>query len=160
MAETLEGEADSIDEVDAGAHQSIAQLQPQQIMLGLGTTVLDGMQQGRVNPRQPGQHLGVALITLAFVAGDGVELARVGDQYLCAAFGEKAANPRAVRAGFQRDRGAGELAEKLHQRGPGVGQGSLADNLTSSIENANVMLTITEIKAEGQPTGDNKGGRE
>ncbi len=78
MAQALEGEADGVDEVDAGAHQGVAQLEAQQIMLGLGGAVLDGMEQGRVNAGQPGEHLGVAPVAFAFVTGDGVELARVG----------------------------------------------------------------------------------
>src|ERR1017187_3565714 len=44
MAETLEGEADGVDEVDAGADEGIAQFEAEQIVLGLGRAVLDGMQ--------------------------------------------------------------------------------------------------------------------
>jgi hypothetical protein len=122
MAEALEGEADGVDEIDAGANQGVAQLEAEQVVLGLGGAVLDGMKQGWINPRQTRQHLRVAAVALAFVTGDGVELARVGDQHGGAAPGEEAADPRAVHAGFQRDGGTGKLDEQLGQRRPGVGQ--------------------------------------
>jgi len=44
MAKALEGETDGVDEVDTGAHQSIAQFKPQQIVLGLGGAMLDGVE--------------------------------------------------------------------------------------------------------------------
>jgi len=37
------------------------------------------------------------------------------------------------------------------QRGTGVGQGSLADNLAGGIQDADVMLTITEIQTKDEP---------
>ena len=43
VAEALEGEAHGVDEVDAGAHQAVAQLEAEQIVLGLGGAVLQGM---------------------------------------------------------------------------------------------------------------------
>jgi len=157
MAEALEGEADGVDEVDARAHQSIAQFQTQQIMLGLSRAVLDGMKQGRVNPRQPGEHLGVAPVALAFGARDGVELARVGDEDRGPVFGEVTTDPRAVGAGLQRDGGAGEVHEQLCQRRPGVGQRRFADNLAGGIQDADVMRAITKIKAEGEPADEGSG---
>ena len=52
MAEALEGEADGVDEVDAGADEGIAQFEAEQIVLGLGGAVLDGMEQAP-GPRGP-----------------------------------------------------------------------------------------------------------
>lgn len=66
-------------------------------------------------------------------------------------FGEVTADPRAVGAGLQRDGGAGKIHKQLCQRGAGVGQGRFADNLTSGVENADVMCPIIEVKAEGEP---------
>jgi len=40
--------------------------------------------------------------------------------------------------------------------GAGVGQGRLADDLAGGIQDADVMLPVTEIKAEGKPA-DNSG---
>jgi hypothetical protein len=48
------------------------------LKLGLGGAVLNGMQQGRVRARQPGEHLGVPPVALALVAGDGMELPGIG----------------------------------------------------------------------------------
>ena len=54
------------------------------------------------------------------VVGDGVELARVGHQHGGPEAGEITADPRAVRARFQRHGAAGKLREQLGQGGPGV----------------------------------------
>src|SRR5208283_1977017 len=113
----------------------------------------------RERARPAGGHPGVAPVALALVARNGVEFARVGDQDLRAQFGEVTADPRAVRAGLHRHRGAGELGQQLRQGGPGVGQRALADNLAGGIEDANVMRAVTEIQAEGEPAGRNRGGR-
>ena len=53
-----------------------------------------------------------------------------------------------------------EIGEQFRQCGPGVGQGALADDLAGGIENADVMRPVSEIKAEGEPAGNNRGGRE
>ena len=45
MAQALEGEADGVDEVDAGADEGIAQFQAQQVMLGLGGKAIHGRSQ-------------------------------------------------------------------------------------------------------------------
>jgi hypothetical protein len=158
MAQALEREADGVDQVDAGAHQGVAQLQPQQILLGLGGAVFNGMEQRSIRAGQPGEHLGVAPVALALIAGDGVEFARVGHQHGGTEAGEITADPRTVRARFQRDGGCGELGEQLGQGGPRVGQRSLTNNLTSGIQRANVMGPITEIKAEGEPADDSRRG--
>jgi len=158
MAKALEGEADGVDEADAGAHEGIAQLQAQQIVLRLGRAVLDGMQQRRVHAGEAGEHLGIAAVALAFGAGDGVELARVGDQDHGAQVGEVTADPRTVRARFQRDGGVRKLAEQLRECGTGVGQGRLADNLAGGIQHADMMCPITKIQTEGEPTDDSGRG--
>jgi hypothetical protein len=44
VAEALEGEADGVDEVDAGADEGVTQFEAQQIMLGLGRAMLDGVE--------------------------------------------------------------------------------------------------------------------
>jgi hypothetical protein len=111
VAEAFEGEADGVDEVDAGAHQAVAQLQAQQIVLGLGGTVLERMEQGHVRAGQAGQHHRIAAVALALVAGDGVELAGIGHDDRGTQAGEVTADPRAVRARFERHRGGGILRE-------------------------------------------------
>ena len=88
-----------------------------------------------------------------------MELAGIGHQNCGAEVGEVTTDPRAVRAGFEGNGGAGILGEQLGQRGPGVGQGPLADDLAGGIEDADVMTPITEIEAEGEPAGNNQGGR-
>ena len=160
MTEALERETDGIDEVDAGADEGIAEFEAEQIMLGLGGAVFDGMEQGGINPREPGEHPGVALVALALVAGDGVELARVGHNDLRPKFGEEPADPRAVHAGFHRHRGAGEIGQQPGQRGPGVGQRALADDLAGSIQDADVMRAVTEIQTEGEPADEGSGRSE
>jgi len=50
-----------------------------------------------------------------------VELARVGHQHGCAEAGEVTADPRAMSARCQRDRGAGKIHEQLGKCGAGVG---------------------------------------
>ena len=60
MAEALEGETDGVDEVDPGADQGVAQFEAQEIVLGLGGAVLDGMEQLRIHPGETGEPLGIA----------------------------------------------------------------------------------------------------
>ena len=61
-------------------------------------------------------------VALAFGTGDGVKLARVGHHHRGSKPGEVTADPRAVRAGLQRDGGAGKIHEQLGKCRPGVGQ--------------------------------------
>ena len=158
MAQTLEGETEGVDEVDTRPHEGIAEFEAQQIVLGLSGAVLDGVQQGRVNAGQPGQHLGVAPVALAFATGDGVQLARVGNDHRGPVLLKESADPRAVRPGFQRHRGEGELGEQFRQCRTGVGQRPLANDLTAGIQNADVMTPVTKIKAKGEPAGSNGRG--
>ena len=123
----------------------------------LGGTVLDGMEQRGIHAGEAGEHLGIAPVALALGAGDGVELARVGHQHRGALFGKVTTKPGTMGARLQRDGGVWIIHEELRQRWPGVGQRSLADNVTGGIEDTDVMLTITEIEAEGEPA--NGGGR-
>jgi hypothetical protein len=111
VPEPLEGEADGVDEVHAGAHEGVPQLEAEQIMLGLGGAVLEGMEQGRVGAGQAGEHHRVAAVALALVAGDGVELAGISHDDGGREAGEVTADPRTVRARFQRHRGGGILGE-------------------------------------------------
>jgi hypothetical protein len=55
-----------------------------------------------------------------------------------------------VRARFQRDGGTWKIHEQLGEGWPGVGQRSLADDLTGGIQDTDVMRAITKIKAEGE----------
>jgi hypothetical protein len=158
MAEAFEGEPDGVDEVDAGADEGVPEFEAEQIVLGLGGTVLDGVQQRRVHPCETREHLGIASVTLAFGTGNSVELARIGDKDGGPIRGEEATDPRTMRAGFQRDSGVRELGEQLGQGGPGIGQGCLADNLTSDIKDADVMTPITKIKADGEPARNDDSG--
>ena len=48
-----------------------------------------------------------------------------------------------------------KLGHQLRQRGPGVEQGSLADNLAGGIHRADMMRAVAKIKAEGEPAGSN-----
>ena len=123
-------------------------------MLGLGGAVLKGMEERGVHAGKAGQHLGITPVTLAFGAGNGVELARVGDDHGRTEVGEVTADPRTVRARFQGHGRTGKIREQLDERGPRVGQGSLTDNLASRIQHANVMLPIAKIKAESEPADD------
>ena len=134
-------------------------LRPEQIVLGLGGAVLDGVEQRGIHTGQPRQHLGVPLVALAFGARDGVELARVGDQTVAPSSVQETADPRAVGASFQRHRGVRELGHQLGQRRPGVGQRAVTDDLAGGIQDAYVMASVTEIKAEGEPAGNNGAGR-
>ena len=47
-----------------------------------------------------------------------------------------------------------EIREQPGQSGAGVGQGIFTDNLDGGIEDADVMLTVTEIVAKGEPADD------
>jgi transposase len=87
----------------------------------LGGTVLDGIEQRRIHAGEAGEHLGVAPVTFAFVAGDSVKLARVGDEHGGPEVGEITADPRTVRAGFQRDRSVRIICEQSGQGRTGVG---------------------------------------
>ena len=116
------------------------------------------VEQRGIHTRQPGEHLGVAPVALALVAGDGVELAGIGHDDRGPEAGEVTADPRAVRARLQRDGGAGKLREELRQGRAGVGQGRLADDVAGGIEHADVMRPITEIEAEGEPAGSSRRG--
>jgi len=125
----------------------------------LGGTMLNGMEQRGIHAGEAGEHLGVAPVALALVAGDGVELAGIGHDDGGPEAGEVTADPRAVRARLQRDGGAGKLREELRQGRAGVGQGRLADDVAGGIEHADVMRPITEIEAEGEPAdGSRRGG--
>ena len=68
------------------------------------------------------------------------------------------ADPRAVRAGLQGHGGTGKLREQPGECGPGVGQRSLTDNLAGSIQHTDVMLTVSEVQAEGEPADDSGSG--
>ena len=70
---------------------------------------------------QSGEHLGITAVTLTFGTGDGVKLAGIGHQHGGTEAGEITADPRAMRARFQRDGGAGKIREELRQGRPGVG---------------------------------------
>jgi len=50
-----------------------------------------------------------------------------------------------------------EIGEKLLEGGPRVGQSRFADELTGSIQDADVMLPVTEIQTEGEPAADGSG---
>ena len=53
--------------------------------------------------------------------------------------------------------GPGNVRSKAQtEGGPGVGQRSLADDVAGSIQHADVMLTVSEVQAEGEPA-DNSG---
>ena len=127
-------------------------------MLGLGGAVLNGMEQRGIHAGETGEHLGITPVALAFATGDGVKLAGIGHQHRCAEVGEVTTDPRTVRARFQGHGGMRKIREQLCQGRAGVGQRSFADNLTSGVENADVMCPITEIKAEGEPTDDSRRG--
>ena len=60
-------------------------------------------------------------VTPVFTSFQSIFSSAVGHQYRRALFGKEAADPRAVRARFQRDGGAGKLGEQLGQGGAGVG---------------------------------------
>jgi len=77
--------------------------------------MFDGMEQGGIDARQPGQHLRIALIALAFVARDGVDLPRVGHDDCGPVFSQEPTYPGAVRAGLHRDRGVRKLREEFQQ---------------------------------------------
>ena len=160
MAQALEGEADGVDEVHAGAHQTIAELEAEQIVLGLGGAVLERMQQGHVRPGQPGEHHGIAAVALALVAGDGVELAGIGHDDRGSEAGEVTADPRAVRPGFQRHGGGGILREQRARADAIIEQRPFVNDLAGGIQDADVMAAIAEIEAKGEPAGSSRGGRE
>ncbi len=129
MPEALEREAHGVDEVDAGAHEAVAQLQAQQIELGLGGTVLERMEQGHVRAGQAGEHHGIAPVALAFVAGDGVELAGIGHDDGGPEAGQIPADPRAVRARFQGHGGGRIPGEQQRQGHAVIEQGPFVNDL-------------------------------
>jgi len=106
---------------------------------------------------KPGEHLGVPLVALALGTGDGVELARVGDENRGAESCEVPADPRAVRVGLHRHGGSGKIGQQLGQRGPGVGPGAFMDHLAGSIQDADILCPITKIKADGEPVDEGSG---
>ena len=80
------------------------------------------------------------------MAGDGLELARVGDEDCGALLGEETADPRAVRAGLHGHGGLGKLLQQLQERWPGVGEETFMDHLASGIQGADEVTTIPQIK--------------
>ena len=87
------------------------------------------MEQGGVRAGQAGEHHGIAAVALAFVAGDGVELAGIGHDDRGPQAGEVTADPRAVRARFQRHGGGGILGEQQGQGHALIEQGPFVNNL-------------------------------
>ena len=158
MAEALEGEADGVDEVHARAHEAVAQLEAQQIVLRLGGAVLNRMEQGRVRAGQTGEHHRIAAVALAFVAGDGLELAGIGHDDRGAQAGQIPADPRAVRARFQRHGGGGIPGEQQRQGDALIEQGAFVKDLAGGIQDTDVMAAITEIEADGEPAGRRRDG--
>jgi hypothetical protein len=126
MTQALEGEPDGVDEVDAGAHEGVAELEAEQIVPGLGGAVFNRMEQGHVRAGEAGEHHGIAAVALALVAGDGVQLAGIGDDDGGPEAGEVTADPRAVRPGFERHGGGGIVREQAARGGHAViGPGDL-----------------------------------
>jgi hypothetical protein len=116
------------------------------------------MEQGRVRAGQAGEHEGVAAVALALVAGDGVELAGVGDDDRGAQAGEVTTDPGAVSAGFQRHSGGGIAGQQAGQRDPVIEHGPFVKDLAGGIQDDDIMAAIAKIEADGEPAGSNRGG--
>ncbi len=147
--EALEGETDRGDDVHALAHEVVAQLDLEQVALLLLGGVLDGREQDRIDPRQAGDHVGVALVALADARVDGPELARIGHQHLMAEVLEKAADPRAVGSDLQRDAAVGILLREPPETLFVVGDGTLLDDFARRVENADGVFLVAQVEPDG-----------
>ena len=158
VAEALEREPHGVDEVHAGAHQAVAQFEAEEIVLGLGGAVLQGMEQGRVGAGEAGEHHGIAAVALAFMAGDGVELAGISHDDGRAKTREVTTDPRTVRARFQRHGGGGIVVEQQRQGHAVIEHGPFVNDLARGIKHTDVMAAIAEIEAEGKAAGRGRDG--
>jgi len=77
---------------DAGPHQAVAQLDPEQNLLRLRAAMTHRVKQSGIESSDAGQHLRVAPIALTLVL-DRAQLARIGNQDPATLFLEKAADP-------------------------------------------------------------------
>ena len=75
--------------------------------------------------------------------------------HLFAVFSSDALAPRTIR--LLRSAPCRFLGMKT-EGGTGVGQRSLADDVAGSIQHADVMLTVSEVQAEGEPADDSGSG--
>lgn len=148
-AGTFEGEADAGDDVDALAHEVVAQLDLEEIALGLFGAVLDGVEQLGVYAGEPGDHAGVGPVAFTMVGVDGAQLAGVGDEHLVAEALEEAAGPRGMRADFQGNAGARIFERKPAQAFTMIGDGALVDDGSGGVEDADGVLLVSEVKADG-----------
>ena len=82
-----------VDELSAGANQAVASSDDRQVGLGLRAPMVDGGEEPRVQPGQPGQVFGVGAIALAGVAEDQAQHAGVGHQDFVTKLGEQRADP-------------------------------------------------------------------
>lgn len=136
-----------MDELGAGSHQAVASAQDRQIGLGPGTAVMDGGEQLRVEPGQPGQVFGIGSIVLARVLVDQAQLPGVRDKDLMPEMGQERADPTGVGPDLHGHPAGRKGSEPALQRTGGGGNAALFDHLAVRIEEAEIGLLVAQIDA-------------
>ena len=107
------------------------------------------MQQRGIDAGESRDHAGIGLVALSGAGVDDAELPRVGDDDLMAEALEEAAGPRAVRSDFEGNAAGWILQGKPPQGLLVIGDRTLVDDFTRMVEDANGVLLVPEIKADG-----------
>ena len=83
---------------------------------------------------------------------------RIGHDDRGAQAGEVTADPRTVRARFERHGGRGMLGEQQCQGDALIEHGAFVNDPALGIQNTDVMAAITQIEPDGEPAGMDRGG--
>jgi hypothetical protein len=119
-----------------------------QVGLGLRASVVDGGEEPRVQPGQPGQVLGIGSIVLAGVVVDQAELAGVGHQDLVAKAGKESADPTRVGAHLDGDAASWDAGELARQGGLGGGEARFFDQLAVLVQDDQMGVAISQIQPD------------
>lgn len=134
--------------MDALAHEAVAHLDSDKILLGLLAAVLDGAEEFGINAQYFGEHAGIEFITLALVLVDGSQLAGVGNGDFHPLSRKEPADPRAVGSDFDGDLCLRVIDGEFLERFTGVGDGKLLDDVSVLVGDADLVFPITEVDAE------------
>ena len=143
VSQALEGETHRIDQPHACPDQTVAQLYAQQILLRLGAAVTHRVEERGIKSADPGQHLRIAPVALAFVLVNRAQLARISDQDSAALVLQEAAHPRTMTTRLHHDQREAIMLRQLSQRAALVRKTSLTHHLSQFIEHAKSVPPVT-----------------
>jgi hypothetical protein len=146
--ELYQGKAHCIYQGHSGAHQTVAQLELEHILLGLLATMLNRVKQCVIHPREAGQHHGITPVALPFILVDCPCLSWIGHDHSKTQLLQKAAHPRTVRAGFHHRSGAGITSCHRCELLARIAQTSLSGYLPGFVQHAIRVSTVTKVQSD------------